>query len=141
MFQTIVLALDGSEGSRAAIPLATELAQPGQTAILIAHVDERILGKGGGHLHVDEEEIKADIRKQADELSAQGIDTSIQMADVMLGGPAHGIAEIADKAGADLIVVGTRGHSPVAGLLLGSVAQRLLSIARRPVLAVPEPKS
>jgi nucleotide-binding universal stress UspA family protein len=59
----------------------------------------------------------------------------------MLGGPAPAIEEIADNAGGDLIVMGTRGHSPVAGLLLGSVTQRLLHIARRPVLAVPEPKS
>lgn len=140
MFKTIVLALDGSDGSRNAIPFATELAQNDKAAILIAHVEERILGKGGGPLHVDEEEIKAEIRKQADELSAQGIDTSIQMVDVMLGGPAHAIEEIANKAGADLIVLGTRGHSPVAGLLLGSVTQRLLHIARRPVLAVPEAK-
>jgi nucleotide-binding universal stress UspA family protein len=140
MFKTIVLALDGSDGSRKAIPFATKLAQDDKAAILIAHVEERNLGKGGGPLHVDEEEIKAEIRKQADELSAQGIDTSIQMVDVMLGGPAHAIEEIANKAGADLIVLGTRGHSPVAGLLLGSVTQRLLHIARRPVLAVPEAK-
>lgn len=140
MFKTIVLALDGSDGSRKAIPFATELAQNDKAAILIAHVEERNLGKGGGPLHVDEEEIKAEIRRQADELSAQGIDTSIQMVDVMLGGPAHAIEEIANSAGADLIVLGTRGHSPVAGLLLGSVTQRLLHIARRPVLAVPEPK-
>ena len=141
MFKTIVLALDGSDGSRKAIPFATELAQNDKAAILIAHVEERNLGRGGGGpLHVDEEEIKAEIRRQADELSAQGIDTSIQMVDVMLGGPAHAIEEIANNAGADLIVLGTRGHSPVAGLLLGSVTQRLLHIARRPVLAVPEAK-
>ncbi|MDP9227634.1 MAG: universal stress protein [Actinomycetota bacterium] len=140
MFKTIVLALDGSDGSRKAIPFATELAQNDKAAVLIAHVEERILGKGGGPLHVDEEEIKAEIRRQADELSAQGIDTSIQMVDVLLGGPAHAIEEIANNAGADLIVLGTRGHSPVAGLLLGSVTQRLLHIARRPVLAVPEAK-
>jgi nucleotide-binding universal stress UspA family protein len=141
MFKTIVLALDGSDGSRKAIPFATQLAQEGKAAILIAHVEERSLGKGGGPLHVDEEEIKAEIRKQADELSAQGIDTRIQMIDVMLGGPAHAIEEIANNAGADLIVIGTRGHSPIAGLLLGSVTQRLLHIARRPVLAIPEARS
>ena len=55
----------------------------------------------------------------------------------MLGGPAHSIDEIADEVGADLIVVGTRGHSPVAGLLLGSVTQRLLHIASQPILAIP----
>jgi nucleotide-binding universal stress UspA family protein len=59
------------------------------------------------------------------------------MRAVMLGGPAHPIAEIADEANADLIVAGTRGHSQIAGLLVGSVTQRLLHIAHRPVLVVP----
>ena len=63
------------------------------------------------------------------------------MYNVMLGGPAHAIEEIADRADADLIVVGTRGHSSVAGLLLGSVTHRLLHIAHRPVLVVPSPDS
>jgi nucleotide-binding universal stress UspA family protein len=141
LFKRIVLALDGSEGSKAAIPVAAELAQREQASLLIAHVEERIIGKGGGPLHVDEEDMKAEIRKEAETLSEQGIDTSVQMADVMLGGPAHVIEEIANDAGADLIVMGTRGHSPVGGLLLGSVTQRLLHIARRPVLTVPHAKS
>jgi nucleotide-binding universal stress UspA family protein len=47
------------------------------------------------------------------------------------------IADLAREIDADAIVVGTRGHSPVAGLLLGSVTQRLLHIAPCPVVAVP----
>lgn len=137
MFKTIVVGLDGSDGSRRALPFAVELAQRDNAKIVIAHVEERIVGKGGGPLHADEEQIVADTRRQADELFAQGIDTSVEMGTVMVGGPAHSIDEIADKVGADLIVVGTRGHSPVAGLLLGSVTQRLLHISSRPVLAVP----
>ena len=54
-----------------------------------------------------------------------------------MSGAAHTIAEEAKEAGADLIVVGTRGHTALAGLLLGSVTQRLLHIAPCPVLAVP----
>jgi nucleotide-binding universal stress UspA family protein len=137
MFKTIVLAADGSEGSKRTIPIAVELAKRDDAKIVLAHVDERIVGKGGGDIHPDEEQIQAVVKKLAEELSAQGIETSIEMADVMVGGPAHVIAEIADRVSADLIVTGTRGHSPVAGLLLGSVAQRLLHLAKQPVLVVP----
>ena len=137
MFKTIVLALDGSDGSRRAVPLAIELAKRDKAKLVIAHVEEDVIGKGGGPIRATEDEIQAEIRRQAEELAAQGVETSVEMRSVMVGGPAHVIEEIADGAGADLIVAGTRGHSPVAGLLLGSVTQRLLHIARRPVLAVP----
>jgi nucleotide-binding universal stress UspA family protein len=137
MFKTIVLALDGSEGSRHAIPLAVELARRDNAKLVVVHVEEEIIGKGGGPILATEDEVQNEIRKKAQELSASGVETSVEMRSVMLGGPAHAIEDVAAEAGADLIVAGTRGHSPVAGLLLGSVTQRLLHIARRPVLAVP----
>ena len=137
MFKTIVVGVDGSEGAQNALSLAVELARRDDARIVIAHVEERIVGKGGGPLHANEDQIQADIRRRAEDLSADGLDTKVEMSDVMVGGPAHAIEEIADRAAADLIVVGTRGHSPVAGLLLGSVTQRLLHIASQPVLVVP----
>jgi nucleotide-binding universal stress UspA family protein len=137
MFQTIVLALDGSDGAKRAIPVAAELAEKENAKIVIAHVTEYMAAKGGELPHVDEDRIRADIDSQAKELSDRGIDTKVELADSVLGGPAHAIVEIGDRTGADLIVTGTRGHSSVAGLLLGSVTHRLLHIAKRPVLAVP----
>ncbi len=137
MFKTIVLALDGSENSQRVTPIAAELAKRDSAKLVLVHVDERTVGKGGGDIRAGDEEIREAIRKQAEELSSQGIDASVEVKDVILGGPAHAIAEAAESAGADLIVIGTRGHSSVGGLLLGSVTQRLLHIAKVPVLAVP----
>ena len=137
MFKTIVLALDGSEGSRAAIPIATELARQNGGRIVIAHAEQYVVGKGGAPVPPTEDEIQAELRRQAEELSKEGIDTRVEIRNVVLGGPAHVIAEIADEANADLIVAGTHGHTALGGLLLGSVTQRLLHIAHRPVLAVP----
>ena len=140
MFERIVLALDGSHSSQLSLELAAKLARQHNAKVVIAHAEEHIVGKGGGTVEVTEPEIQAGIRRQAEELSAQGIETSVEMRSVTLSGPAHVIEDIADEVGADLIVVGTRGHSPIAGLLLGSVTQRLLHIAERPVLVAPAPK-
>jgi nucleotide-binding universal stress UspA family protein len=137
VFKTIVIGLDGSEGSKRAIPLAGELAARDGAKIVVAHVDEVVAARASGPIHApDEEQQRREIRQQADELARQGIETDVRMVNVMEG-PAHAIAEIARDADADLIVVGTRGRSRVTGLLLGSGTQRLLHIAHCPVLAVP----
>ena len=139
MFKSIVLALDGSEGAKRGIPIAVELAKEGKGKIVIAHVEERMATKGRAPLEADEDEIQADLRAMVKDFAAEGIEASLEMGDVMAGGAgtAHAIADIAERSKADLIVTGTRGHSPVAGLLVGSVTQRLLHIAKQPILVVP----
>jgi len=141
MFKSIVLALDGSEAARAGIPVATELAKVGEGRIVIAHVEERMATKGRAPVHADEEGIQAELEAVVEDLEGQGIEASIRMGDVMAGGSgvAHAIADIAERANADLIVAGTRGHTPLEGLLVGSVTQRLLHIAKQPILVVPAP--
>ncbi len=53
-----------------------------------------------------------------------------------LGAPAETIVEIADKGDYDLIVLGRRGHNPLVTLLIGSVSDRVVHLARRPVVVV-----
>ena len=57
---------------------------------------------------------------------------------VVEGGAARVLVDMA--RGADLLVVGTRGHSRFAGLFLGSVSQYLAVHAPCPVLVVHEPR-
>lgn len=139
MFKAIVLALDGSETAKRGIPIAVELAKEGKGKIVIAHVEERMATKGRAPIEADEDEVQKELQGLAKDLEGDGIEASIELGDVMAGGSgvAHAIADIAEKANADLIVVGTRGHSPVEGLLVGSVTQRLLHIAKQPMLVVP----
>lgn len=137
MFKTICLALDGSENSNKAIPVAAELAEKENANIVIAHVVEMVAGKGGiTPIHM-EDEIRAELEAEAEELKDRGIETEVEVAQNVVGGPAQGIVEIADRNNADMIVSGTRGRNALAGLLLGSVAQRLIQIAERPIVAVP----
>lgn len=53
--------------------------------------------------------------------------------------PAESIAQAAERHGADLICVGSRGHSVLSRALLGSVVRALLEHAQRPVLVVKPP--
>lgn len=56
---------------------------------------------------------------------------------VLEGSPADQVLALADRVGADLIVLGARSHSAVARALLGSVAQAVSERAKVPVLLVP----
>jgi K+-sensing histidine kinase KdpD len=55
--------------------------------------------------------------------------------------PAAAILEHARELGATLIVVGSHGHSPLGGLLLGSVAHKLTQLSTCPVLVVRDEES
>lgn len=56
---------------------------------------------------------------------------------VLEGAPADQLLALADRVGADLIVLGARSHSVVTRALLGSVAQAVSEKAKVPVLLVP----
>jgi nucleotide-binding universal stress UspA family protein len=138
MFKSIVWATDGSESADLAMGYAKSLARDEGASLVVLHCDEFLVGRGGGQpLIADEEDVRAKIDRQAGELRDEGLDVSVQVMSATAGGAAHAIAEAAGAIPADLIVVGTRGRTVLSGLLLGSVAQRLLHIAPCPVFVVP----
>jgi nucleotide-binding universal stress UspA family protein len=98
---------------------------------------EYLKAPGGKKVIVNEEEVQTALGKHVNDLKQEGLDAKLQMGEVMAGGAANVIAEIADEEKADLIVAGTTGSGYIAGLLLGSVTQRLAQIAHCPVLVVP----
>jgi nucleotide-binding universal stress UspA family protein len=135
MFETIVWATDGSEAADLALPYATSMAA-GHRLIAI-HSRQVFHGRAAGHpVLADEDELEAKIRDQVATLRDDGVDAILQVVGDVPGA-ADAIASAARIAGADVIVVGTRGHGAVAGLLLGNVTQQLLHVAPCPVLAVP----
>lgn len=57
--------------------------------------------------------------------------------DVVHGNPVEVLVAAAAGAGAEMLVLGTRGRGGFSGLLLGSVSLRVLTAARRPIAIVP----
>ena len=138
MFKTILWATDGSANADRALPIAKELAEVEGGKLVVAHCRELFSGRAAGFpVNADEDELLAKVREQAAELKSAGLDVQLEVATATAAHASHVIAEIASSEGADVIVVGTRGHGPFAGALLGSVTQQLLHIAPCPMLAIP----
>lgn len=137
MFKTIVLGLDGSESCDLALQYATMLAKEQGSSVRIVHVIEVVAGRGGGLLRLDEDEIKAKITHQVKDLAEAGVEVELEFHSALAGGPAHAIADVAARVNADVIVTGTRGLTAAAGILLGSVAHRLLHLSQCPLLIIP----
>ena len=138
MFRTIVWATDGSESADRALPYARELAAGSDGRIVVLHSKELLVGRAGGHpVQADVDEIETKIKGQVEQMQEEGVDASFELVSGAAPHAAQMISDAARQVGADVIVVGTRGHTAIAGLLLGSVTHRLLHIAPCPVLSVP----
>lgn len=138
MFKTIIWATDGSEAAERALSTALELTAEANGRLLVVHANERLGGRAGGApVFADEEELQLEFVAKVNDLVGSGVNASFHVVSGLNTDPADLIADVAKEADADLIVVGTRGHGRVAGMLLGSVTQRLLHVAPCPVLAVP----
>ena len=138
MFKKIVWATDGSDAADKALLYVEGLAKQDSASVEVVHVVEYLVG---GHLveplQVDEPELQQKFEQQVEQLKSAGIDAQLKVVPGLQRVAAHAIAETAQEDGADLIVVGTHGHSALGSLMLGSVTQRLLHIAHCPVFAVP----
>lgn len=138
MFKTILWATDGSETAACALPYALGLTEADKTKLVVAHVREIFVGRGGGYpLLADESELREKIGHQVEEFRSGGLDATFIVRTCNAGHAARTIAEVAKEVEADLIVVGTHGYGRVAALLVGSVTQGLLHEGVCPVLAIP----
>lgn len=79
----------------------------------------------------------AELAAFKDKLDRRGIETTTR---VGTGIPSEEVIAAAQAEDADLILLGTRGKSGLAHVLLGSTAERVIRMAPCPVLAVPMPK-
>ena len=65
MFKKILVAQDGSSGSARVLPLAMAMAEDNEAELVLAHVDERTIGKGGGSLNALDGELQEQLKARA----------------------------------------------------------------------------
>ena len=140
-FKVIIWATDGSEVANYALPYAKSIAQAHRAKLIVVHVDEFVVGRGGGYsVNINESQIQAAILRQVDKLKREGLDACLYVSRTWVGGAPRAIANIAIEVDADLIIGGTRGRARrglLLGLLTSSVTRRLTRMAHCPVLTIP----
>lgn len=136
MFTTIAWAADGSYPANNALIATKHLARATGARMLVLHVQELGITRHG--LLVDSNDhLLVGLGHIVEQLREEGIAAELVTGRTAAGDAARVILELAEETGVDLLVVGNRGHGPIANLLVGSVAQRLVHHAPFPVLMVP----
>ncbi len=139
----MLVAVDGSEHARRAIGTVAKLAPQiiGGVQVVLLHVGVPMVYYGElppydmGALEEAQREHRERVLADAlAEARAGGLsELSTQSA---IGEPAAEILRVAAEQGVDQIVMGTHGRGALGTLFIGSVAQRVLHGAQRPVLLV-----
>jgi nucleotide-binding universal stress UspA family protein len=132
----ILVATDGSENGRHALDEALELAASNGAAVTILYVRHTPLPVLGDPFY--QRALSAELRRANETVTiaaavahSMGVEAETE---VLEGGPAERILELARLRDVDLIVVGSRGLGRVTGALLGSVSRHVVHRADRPVL-------
>jgi nucleotide-binding universal stress UspA family protein len=139
----IMVATDGSKGANRAIDVAAGLASALAGDLLIATVADsqleeearqfaRVEGNIGDVLEALSAKTLRDAEARARHLGASRIELRTGSGDV-----AQSLIDIAAGNSVEMIVLGRRGRGQLAGLLLGSVSQKLVSLAPCAVTVVP----
>jgi nucleotide-binding universal stress UspA family protein len=154
MIHKILYPTDFSKASQAALPLLRDLAKRYGAQVHVIHavdLHSEFLMEGGYMVPllvtypIEQKQLQESAEKRLGEFVREhlpDLQDSVQKA-VVLGKPFVEIVRYADEQGIDLIVIGTHGHSALASVLLGGVAEKVVHKAHCAVLTVrhPEPRS
>ena len=136
MFERIVLAVDGSEPARRAVPVAADIASKYGSEVIAVHVLEKQIGRGGAIALETTQEAVEVADHAARSMKDAGVSARAEARATIIGRAAHEIMEVAEREDAGLIVMGSRGMSDWEGLLVGSVAHKVVHLSSVPVLIV-----
>lgn len=138
MISSILIPVDGSEHSQKALQVGCDLAVKYGAVVHLIHVTESpvrdqtmVLGGASVTLHASPEELEdagSRVIKFASEY-AQKRGIKEITTELKGGKPAQQILESASQTHADMIVMGSRGLSELAGLLIGSVSHKVTNMA------------
>ncbi len=144
--QPVLVAIDFSEDSRAALLWAGRYAGCIDAPLVLLHVVHDPASYPGFYRNDQKEELLP-MQQVAEEMMAEflsetkqeypGLDwLDLARTELIIGMPPGRIVEMAGLLGAGTIVIGNRGLTGLPHMLLGSVAERVVELASIPVVVV-----
>ena len=136
--KNIVLAFDGSEYSNRALQYAKMFAERFEATLWLVHIFSHTSDLLG---YEDYEKLYSKRKARGQTLLNEALqelsNTRLDVREKLEEGPeAESILNIAKKCQADLILMGTRGHGTLKGLLVGSVSRKVIHHSSCPVMVV-----
>jgi nucleotide-binding universal stress UspA family protein len=144
MFKRILIPTDGSavatKAVKAGVSLAAEMGATVTGYFAVEPPATHLYGEG----YIAEKRLVEELEQRAQEVARKSVDEIASAAkaagvrcETVVGKsvvPYRGIIEAAEKNGCDAIFMASNGHRGIAGLLLGSVTQKVLTHSKIPVL-------
>ena len=136
MYERLLVPIDHSASTEHVLAAAKELAAMSKGEVWVMHLREREVMRGGAIPSESDQEAMEGVETAVKVLTDAGINAHGVVDDAIFGHAARYIVEAADKHDVGLIVMGSRGRSDIAGLVLGSTAHKVIHLTQRPVLIV-----
>ena len=150
----VLYAVDLGKSSKPALSMALNLAKQNNAKLILLFVIEPLSSTAAESVYLyfpqeslkemharSIEEIKESINKQIQDLYDEYTEKKLPDQDfeikVLDGVPAPTIIKTADTMDVDLIVMGSHSHGVFDNLFIGSVANKVINRATKPVLLVP----
>jgi nucleotide-binding universal stress UspA family protein len=142
----VLVAVDFSEDSQAAVRWACRFSDPADTRLVLLHVVHDPVETPGFYRTKSSLELLP-MQDIAETMMAEFLAALIEKdpeleclksaeTQLVAGLPPGRIVEVANQLGAEMIVIGSRGMTGLPHLMLGSVAERVVEMAHRPVVVV-----
>lgn len=144
MFRRLLVPIDGSPPSNAAVTLAVDLARDQRAQVIFAHATEVLAEQYAaweGAAEVPSDPAERIVTKQMlDQARSAATEAGVDASTTVVHGEViDAILNLAEERGVDLIVMGSHGRSGIARALVGSKAEGVMRRSRVPVLIAPHP--